>query len=80
MQKLTKQILELQFSIKCSAAHSATKFKKNSRNSRKIQGIQRKIVNSVTLFGTLKNSRSFKGIQTIQGPLCRPVRGIGSPP
>ena len=45
-QKLTKQISELQFSIK----HSATNFKENSRNSKKIQGIQRKIVTSRTLF------------------------------
>ena len=35
VQKLTKQIPELQFSIKYSAANSATKFKENSRNSKK---------------------------------------------
>ena len=41
VQKLSRQISELQLRIKYSAAYSAKKFKKNSRNSRKIQGIQR---------------------------------------
>ena len=58
--KSFQKMSELQFSIKYSAAHSVTKFKGKSRKSRKIQGIQRKIVNSRNLFDTSAVFKEFK--------------------